>query len=192
MNNIPVKPLEFKTLAVPRGMPNTPPLKLEMDEVYRAEARLHEVSIVSPLTAPELMGYFNTACNLTTKYISWIEYEILVAQKHYELAKATVILDIMPDEVKRFKDSGMKANEDFRNALIARDMECSNALDRLNQLIAVKSLLDNKARSFIRAYNASRSIWERRSNTPTPNFNGTLDASASNLMGASEEGNDSF
>lgn len=186
-NNVPTKQLEFKTLILPRGKPDLPPLKLEMDEIYKAESRLHEVSIVSPMTAPELMGYYNTVCNLTTKYISWIEYEILVAQKHFELAKSTVILDKMPDEVKRFKDSGMKANEDFRNALISRDSECSATLDNLNQLIAVKSLLENKARSFVRAYNASRSIWERRSGTPTPNFNGTIGSPASNLMGAPEE-----
>ncbi|NBP13516.1 hypothetical protein EBU95_03840 [bacterium] len=186
-NNVPSKELEFKTLILPRGKPDLPPLKLEMAEIYKAEGRLHEVSIVSPVTAPELMGYYNMVCNLTTKYISWIEYEILVAQKHFELAKSTVILDKMPDEVKRFKDSGMKANEDFRNALIARDPECSSTLDNLNQLIAVKALLENKARSFVRAYNASRSIWERRSGTPTPNFNGTIGAPASNLMGAPEE-----
>lgn len=185
--NTPTKELEFKTLVVPRGTPNLPPLKLEMDEIYRAEGRLHEVSIISPMTAPELMGYFNTVCNLTTKYISWIEYEILVAQKHYELAKSTVILDKMPDEVNRYKNNGMKANEDFRNALIARDPECSAFLDKVNQLTAVKSLLENKARSFVRAYNASRSIWERRANTPSPNFNGTIGAPANNLMGAPEE-----
>lgn len=170
-------------LLVPRGIPNLAPLKLEMKDVYDAENRLHEVSVVSPVTAPELMGYYNSACNLTTKYISWLDYEILMAEKYYQLAKATVILDKLPEEWAKRKSSGMKQNEDFRDALIARDSECEARKDALNCLIATRALLDAKAKTFIRAFSTCKATWERRfMSGAVPNLTANQD-STNNFMG---------
>lgn len=152
-----------KVLEIPRGGPNSSPISLEMSPIYEAESRLEEIRMVSPETAPELIGFFNVACNTTTKYLAWVEYEILQAEKHFDLAKATVILDKSPDFFIKLKESGIKPNEDMRNALIARDEECQEYLDKLNQLKAVRALLDSKAKSFVRAHNAAKVIFERKS-----------------------------
>jgi hypothetical protein len=160
------------SLTIPRGTPGQPAIALNMGEVYTAERRLNEVSLATPDTAPMLMGYFNEVCNTTTKYLSWVEYEILMAQKNHELAKATVILERSVEEFKKLKDTGIKYNEDFRNAVVARDPDCQSTLDTLNALMAVRALLDSKARTFVRAYNATRSLAERRSlNAAMPNLN---------------------
>lgn len=165
---------ESKTLTVPRGLSNLPPLVLDMSVVYQTEGRLHEVSFATPATSPELMGFFNYSCNIVMKYLSWIEYEILSAEKSFELAKASVILDKMPEAAMKYKDTGMKNNEDFRSALIATDIECSSALERLNFLKASRTLLEGKAKSFIRAYNSCKVIWERRDHIAAqPNLSGT-------------------
>lgn len=170
--NYPVNPTELKTMNLPRGKKGLPPLALDMTNIYQAEDRLMEVSYANDSTASELMGYFNAVCNTTTKYIAWIEYEIVEATREYDLAKATVVLDKMPAEVQKYKDAGIKSNEDFRNALIVRDADCQARQEILGQLEAVKKLLESKSWSFIRAFNATKSVVERRSGTPIPNLHG--------------------
>jgi hypothetical protein len=148
-----------------------------MTLVYAAERRLNEVAIVSPGTAPELIGYFNEACNTTTKYLAWVEYEILMAQKHYELARAHVILEKAPEAYGKIKDKGIKFNEDFREALMATDIECQGRLDTLNALKAVRVLLENKAKSFERGYYACKTTWDRKQHqAASPNFGGLLES----------------
>lgn len=167
--------MEKKELMVPRGNPGQLPLALDMTEVYLAERRLREVSVVNPQKAPELMGFFNDVCNTTTKYIAWIEYEILVAQKQFDLAKATVILEKSPEIYRPLKDTGIKYNEDFRDACVARDPECGKASEKVQFLVATRALLDAKARSFVRAYNAAKAVWERRNTVAaSPNIGSVL------------------
>jgi hypothetical protein len=43
--------------------------------------------------------------------LSWIEYELLQAEKYLSIAKATVILDVMPDKIKQM---GIKSSESVR------------------------------------------------------------------------------
>jgi galactokinase len=105
---------------------------------------------------------FNQACNITNRYLSSIKLEILYAQKGYDIAKATVIIDKMPELIAQLVASGMKNSEDVRNAFIARDQECQDSLDRLNTLLATEAFLDAKSKSFVRAYNAVKAIAERR------------------------------
>ena len=183
----------LKTLKVPRGVPDLQGLSLDMTEVYEAEGRLNEVSHVNQMTAPELSGYFNKVCNTVTKYLSWLEYEILMAEKYHGLAKATVILDEAPAAFEKIKHTGVKFNEDFRDALVARSVECNKNLDTLNALKAVRALLDNKAKTFVRAYNSCRGLSYQKSQTPTPNFTSThigstFDAPQSNFMGVTRVG----
>lgn len=163
-------------LVVPRGK-NGGKLYLEMAGVYQAEARLRDVALASPGTGPELMGYFNEVANLTTKYLAWVKHEILVAQREYDLAKATAILERAPEEFKKLDGSGIKFNEDFRNAIVTRDPECYAARQTLDSLVAVEALLDAKVKSFVRAYNAARAVMDLRGTVAaTPNLStGSLD-----------------
>jgi len=168
-------------ITIPRGRPTAPPLSLDLTDIYTAENRLPELAYANPSSANSLMGFFNTACNLTDKYISWIDFEILQAEKSLEDAKSEVILDKAPEEFERrktegkYKDISIKYSEDFRNAVVAKDPVYSERLDILNSLKAVRQLLANKAKSFARAYYSSQSIAENKShaaaNLP---FNGNI------------------
>ena len=161
------------SIIVPRGVPGLAPSQYDMTEIYRAEGRLREVAFIRPDSAIELQGYFNEITNQTTKYLAWIEYEILQAEKYYGLAKAEVVLDKMPEELKKYKDQGIKSSEAFRDALVARDATCQARQDTLDQLVAVKTLLDNKVKSFVRAYYACQTIIEKRSSAAaSPQING--------------------
>ena len=170
MNNLPAK----RILGVPRGMPGLNPLELEMDLIDEAERRLHEVRLVNTATRTELAGLFNQAANACGKYMAWVEYEILRATKQYNLDRATVILDQVPEHAKAMKEAGMKMNEDHREALIMRDPACSESLDRLNSLKAVKALLESHHWSFIRAHGSTQEVAQQRGISPTPNFSGAV------------------
>lgn len=173
-------------LAIPRGTPALPAMQLDMTLVYQAEGRLPEVRRVTPDTAPELAGFFNEAANITSKYLAWIEYEILQAQKYNGLAKSTVVLEKAPAEFAKLKDTGIKYNEDFREALVARDPECQKTLDVLNGLKASKAFLESKMWTFIRAFNSCDANASRKSHAATtPNFSGAIGDTmdSNNFMG---------
>lgn len=176
---------EPRILRVPRGTPNKPALELNMDLLDAAEKRLHEVRLANPALSKDLEGLFNEAANLATKYLAWIKYEILQAEKNYSLDRATVILEKLPEEAARLKEKGIKMNEDYREALIIRDEACSRSLDVLNSLKAVQALLEASSETFIRAHYSSRT--KEKEMAPTPNFMGTvgqtIDVPQANFMG---------
>lgn len=182
---------ELQVLSAPRGAPGQPPIQLDMTDLNRAEARLSEVSLVSNATAADLMGLYNQSANLASKYTSWLDYEIMVSSRHLDLAKAVVILDKLPEEIQKYKEAGLKANDDFRNALIARDPECASKRQTMEQLMAIRALLEAKIKTFVRAYNSCKLVWERKSSIPVPNYTSTqIGMAAHNLMGAPEHKED--
>jgi hypothetical protein len=166
---------------------NAPAIQLDMTTLDEAERRLSDVRTVTPATQKDLEGLFNEAANTATKYLAWIEYEILQATKRFELDRATVILDKAPEYANSIKESGIKMNESVREALIARDESCQMSLDVLNSLKAVKALLEAKSESFIRAHYSSRAIADYKGQTPMQNFGGAIgrlaDQPQDNFMG---------
>lgn len=168
--------LTTTSLSVPRGTPGLVGMSLDMTLVYEAERRLTDLRSVNHETAPELMLYFNNSLNQIAKYMAWVEYEILNAEKYYGIAKAEVMLDKAPELFKtRYKETGIKFNEDFREAVVAKDQTCQERLDTLNYLKAVKVFLENKASAFAKAhYTAKASLEHRRGINPMPNLTGTV------------------
>lgn len=148
-----------KTLEIPRGDPGLGSLLLDMTKIYEAESRISETRVSNPATSAELTSVFNEACSVSTKYIAWVKYEILKAKRNYDLAKATVIIDKLPDEIAKLKESGLKDNADFRSALIDRDVDCRKYRDISDALEAVKSFLEAKVKTFERSY------WDSKENT---------------------------
>jgi len=149
---------KVEVLEVPRGDLGASPLQLKMAPLYEAELRISETRVSNPATAAELMAVFNEACHTSTKYISWIKYEILRAKRNYELAKATVLIDKLPDEVAKLKEVGIKDNADFRAALVNRDKECRTYKDFLDVLEATKTFIEAKLKTFERSY------WDSKEN----------------------------
>lgn len=165
-------------LLVPRGMLDATPLRLDMTDIYLAEQRLDEIKSVNPLTAPELKAFYNKVGNLTGKYLAWVEYEILQCEKNMKLEKARVTLDESVEAFKKFKEAGMKYNEDFREALCARDPKYSQLEDRLAMMTAVKALLKTKFDTFIRSYFSCQEKEDRKSGASgiasSPSLNGSI------------------
>jgi len=177
-------------LSIPRGVPGLPPLDLEMKPIYDAERRLHEIRVVTPGTRSELQGFYNETCNLTSKFIAWVEYERLQAVKNLGLERARVILEEAPAQFQKLQDSGIKFNEDFREAVVMRDIKYQEALDRLNSIIAVKTLLDGKFWTFHRAFNSCGEMSMNKGLiSASPNLTGTLNTDDGNFIGERRRSN---
>ena len=100
-------------LSVPKGTPGIEPLHLDMTVLYEADRRMHEIRLVSKATCQELGGLFNQACNLAGKYLAYVKYELLKAEKNHNLNRATVILEKAPLEAMKLKAVGIKLTKTF-------------------------------------------------------------------------------
>ena len=119
-----------------------PALKMEMKNIRIAEQRLIEAKTVNPFTYSDLEYTFNESYRDLKKHIAAIGYNIAMAQKSLEDAKADVILGSYADVI----DGKPKSYDtlDRRNAYLTRDTAYSAALDRLAQLKAIESNFDGK------------------------------------------------
>ena len=194
MNAVGVQPK--REVVLPRGDKRLGEnLVLDMYFLDYAESRLPEVRISNGTTSKELEALFNEAANLATKYLAWISYEMLHMEKTFSLDKAEVIIDKMPAEAARLKEAGIKMNEDYRDALIARDEKCSATLDKINTLKAYTAILEAATKSFVRAHYSARENAENKSNAPLQNMTTTIDstsAQGTNLMGSNNIGTRRF
>lgn len=141
-------------LIVPSGTPDGSTIEIPIGEINQAESRLPEVRFVNETTGRELAGHFNQASSLVGRYLSIIRYEILKAQKALMEAKADVIIDQAPIKAKELKEHGIKMSEDIREAMTIKDPTYSKRLDVLHSLTAVETLLQEKSKTFSRAYYA--------------------------------------
>lgn len=177
-------------LIVPRGLANQPPLSLDMSVVYVAEARIAETKSVTPMTAGELRGTFNEACNEVTKFLAWIKYEILMAKKELDLIKSEITIDEYPDELVKLREKGLKDNADYRDAFVRRNQKYQNQQQILLTLEATEQLLHSKSKTFERAYWDCRDIAKLRDREASlPNFSvheGCTTEPQSNFMGKSD------
>lgn len=160
---------ESPVLSIPRGGPDTAPLQLDMTKIYQAEARVSEIAVSNIATVAELISVFNDAINTATKYISWLKYETVKAKKEFDLAKATVIIDVLPQKAMDLKDSGQKPNEDYRKALVDRDPACRAAQDIVDILEATSTFLSAKVKTLERAYwDCKDNVKRNTTNPATP------------------------
>ncbi len=179
--------LDSNVLVIPRGTRGLDPIKLDMSKVYDVESRLHETSFVTTSSAVELTSVFNQGSGLVAKYLCWVNYEILQAEKELDLCKAVVILDKLPGQAAKLKELGIKPNEDYRNAMIMRDTDCQTFLDVLNGLKAAKEFLESKHKLFERAYYGCRNvIGQPTKYTPINTHMGSTMEPQKNFMGVDE------
>lgn len=119
-------------------------LVFNMETTIEAMHRLIEAKTVNPVTYSDLEYCFNVAYRDLRRYLSQIGYEITKTDKAMEEAKATVLLDKYPDFMKDRPKS--QDNADMRKAFLIRDVEYSDALDRMNQLKALESNFEGRIR----------------------------------------------
>ena len=132
-----------QTMMLP-ALGKIPAVSFEMTNIREAERRLIEAKTVNPVTYSDLEHCFNESYRDLKRHLSAIGYQISLAEKAMETAKANVLLDTYPEFLQT---SGMKKsqdNADLRKAFLMRDVDYVAALDRYNQLQALESTMDGK------------------------------------------------
>jgi len=120
----------------------SPQLRLEMGAIREAEIRLIEAKTVNPSTYPDLSHCYNESYRVLKTHLSNIGYQINMADKALEEAKADIILGSYAEFLKdKPKSAG---NAELRNAFLIRDPAYNAALDRKNQLLAIQSNFEGK------------------------------------------------
>jgi hypothetical protein len=120
----------------------SPALSLDMGNIREAQRRVQDAQYVNPVTYTDLEHTFNAAYRDLKRHLSMIGYQITLADKALEEAKADVILDKYPEYMKDRPKS--QDNSDMRKAFLIRDEAYAAALDRVNQLKAIESNFDGK------------------------------------------------
>jgi hypothetical protein len=120
----------------------SPALSLEMNKTREAEKRLIEAKTVNPITYSDLEHCFNESYRELKKHMSTLGYQIAMAEKALEQAKAEILLDKYPEFMKDKPKA--QDNADMRKAFMMRDQSYLDALDRIAQLKAVESFVDGR------------------------------------------------
>lgn len=119
-------------------------LHLDMSVIREAERRLVEAKTVNPATYPELSHTYNESYRMLKQHLSNLGYQLLLADKAIETAKADVILGSYAEYLKdKPKSAG---STDLRNAFLTRDKAYNDALDRTHQLKAIISNFEGKVK----------------------------------------------
>lgn len=120
----------------------SPALTLDIGKTKEAETRLVEAKTVNPITYSDLEHCFNESYRELKGHLSKIGYQIALANKALEDAKAEVILVDLPEHMKDKAKSWDSA--DLRKALMTKNQNYRDAQDRIDMLKAMESFMDGK------------------------------------------------
>lgn len=141
---LPVNFADKTTLTVP-PTGNREALPLDLTKVREGESRLIEAKTVNPATYTELEFTFNEGYRQAKKNLSVIGYEIGQAEKDIRQIKSIYLIDEYPDFLR---DKKLKDNAANREAFLERQEEYVVAMDRVNMLKSLESLLEGKVKVF--------------------------------------------
>lgn len=141
---LPQKFTETKELVIP-AYDERPALSLDFTRIREAEIRLLEARVVNPATYSDLEFCFNEGYREAKKNMTEVAYEITQAEKIMRRIKSEFLLDEYPGFLKETK---IKDNAAIRDAYLERQKPYVDAVDRINMLKAVESLLEGKVKVF--------------------------------------------
>jgi hypothetical protein len=120
----------------------SPRLVLDVSSTRTAEKRLIEAKTVNPCTYADLEHSFNESYRELKRHHATLSYQIALAEKALEEAKAEILLDKYPDFMKDKPKA--QDNADMRKAFMVRDPVYAQTLDRINMLKAIESFIEGR------------------------------------------------
>ena len=118
---------------------------LPMTDTKEAERRILEAKIVNGGTYNELEFVMNEGYREAKKNLSLVGYNMLLTQKAIRKAKSEALIDKYSGWLK---DSKLKDSAAIRDAFLETMPEYVSAIDRLNMLTAIESLVEGKVKVF--------------------------------------------
>lgn len=146
--------IEKGVLICPKGI-NHEHLSVPIGEILSAEAREHEVAIVSKLRAPELLYTFNDAWRRTHDIIVLLTRAMNSAKKEANKRKGVVILEVAPSYLQQ---KGISSTADSRQAVLDNDSEYLSLIDEQQQLEAAIELFKGKLKAFENAFTSVKAL----------------------------------
>ena len=174
--------MEMTIIRVPRALDGLEPLTFEMGEIYRDYHRQEEVAMVNSIRAPELLTVFNRNYLTLSRYINILQYEIDVANRRLEEAKAILIIDKLPGLLSEKGLSSPRSplgSEDVRQAFLSQDAD----YQRFRQLLEILNLhltnFETYRKGFENSYNSVKKLIGTDPSSWRPNPNLTQPAPSS-------------
>lgn len=144
-----------RELVCPRGRVGEEPFVINMQSIVEAEQRLFEVQHVTPATAAEQLAFWAEAKRRAHDLMVMASHQKAVAEREAEKIRGRVILDEVPEVLKRkglSTDRSPAGSEDLRKAVLATSQEYQAALEKVDYLTAVTEWMKGKVKSFESAY----------------------------------------
>lgn len=130
--------------------------RYDLTYVHQAESRTHEIAIVTPTKAPELLSVFNRACFVLGRYLRELYKGVEKAKKAREDRKAVLIIDVIPAKLKARDD--LADNADTRKAFYSLDPEYSALSDQLIEWEATLLYVQRKLKDMESNGNAVKKV----------------------------------
>lgn len=145
---------------------------IDLKAISLAEARIEELSCITPTKAPELLAAFTTAWRDLDKLVSIMAYQHVVAATRAKEIRARCLVDSIAELVK---ESGLPNSKDVRDALLDGLPEVQKAIERQQQIHCILELVKGKKEAIGMAYSAAKRIvgegaYNMLRNTANPNF----------------------
>jgi hypothetical protein len=124
----------------------SPAMVLDMGSVRGAERRIIEAKDVNPSTYIDLEHAYNEAYRTLKRHVSTIGYQLALANKALEEARADILLGSYSEYMQgkpRYQD-----NANIREAFITKDPSYTAAYERVAQLKALESNFEGKIKVF--------------------------------------------
>lgn len=127
-------------------------IKINLDLIKRAEARIVEIASASPSQAPELEAFFIVSISKIIDEIADVNLAFKRSEFEAERIKASIMLDLNEDGSKK------ASNADIRKSLVFMNKDYMMALDKVNQLEALLVWLKDKKECISKAYFGTKDI----------------------------------
>lgn len=144
-------------------------MRFDMTASNLAESRVHEIALVTPTKAPELMSVFSRACFDLGRHLRDAYLASVRARKKAADRKAVMAIDVIPGLLK---EKQLASNAETRQALTELDAEYSKLSDEEAQVEAVLLYIKRKIEDVEGALNAVKKILgESEGVFNRPNYN---------------------
>lgn len=154
---------EKTKIVLPKGRAEKGEFEVDLDFLAKIEKRKKEISYVNKESAPELLYSFNESYCEVNKIAIQISLEYNQALEAVEERKAVVLLDIVPEELKKRNLASARSpagSDDFRKAILQLDSKLKDLNERAETLKAFYQLLKIKSKGLEMAYQAVKKIYD--------------------------------
>jgi hypothetical protein len=141
---LPVEYTDRVELTIPE-FNSTRSIKLDITKIKNGESRFLEARIVNGATYNDLEHCFNEGYRQARTHLSLIGYQITRAKKAQRECKSVYLIDHYKEFLKETK---LKDSAAIRDAFLETKEDYVEALDRIDLLTALESLMEGKIKNF--------------------------------------------